>query len=154
MCWCIQIVFLPSTASRPAGHPLCVSRRLGAREALECYLGIHMCQRMCFYTWSAINLVKCPPEASRRDQGGVKKGEDRKCGGVVYVEWDKWHALNAPIKISSWEWAFDHLLLFFASEEWEVADGGAKLHLESRASEMACTEAKWNAGWCTFLKES
>lgn len=134
-CWVLVHPVLLSAASRPAGHPLCVSRRLGASEALEGYLGIHMCQRMCFYTWWAIILVKCPREASRRGQGGIEKWEDRKCGGGVCVEWDKWHPLKALIKISSWEWAFDHLLLFFAGQEGEVADGGAKLYVGPRSSE-------------------
>ena len=45
-------------------------------------------------------------------------------------------------KSPTWEWAFDPLLLFFAIQEFGVADGEVKPYLDSRSSKMVCTEVK------------
>ena len=57
-------------------------------------------------------------------------------------------------KSPTWEWAFDPLLLFFAIQEFGVADGEVKPYLDSRSSKMVCTEVKVSGRWLAFLKES
>lgn len=57
-------------------------------------------------------------------------------------------------KTPTWEWAFDPLLLFFAIQEFGVADGEVKPYLDSRSSKMVCTEVKVSGRWLAFLKES